>query len=403
MPSGSATAVPARLVALLAFAAGATVANLYYSQPLLAKIASDFHVSSAAVSIISTATQLGYAAGLLLLVPLGDALERRRLIVTITSVIVMALLLVAAARSLPALVISSFLLGGATIVPQIVVPFAAHLALAHERGRVVGTVMSGLLVGIILSRSVSGFLAAHIGWRTTYVLAAVAMAVLAVVLRLALPVGPPEVVLRYSELLRSLGSVIRTQPILRRHSLIGACGFASFSVFWTALAFHLSRLSPSYGTQTVGAFGIIGVTGALAAPIAGRLAGRFGPSIMNGIALAVIGLAYAVMAFSGSSLVALAMGSILLDGGSQASHVSNQSQIFALDATRRNRINAVYMVAFFLGGAIGSAVAGLAWQRGGWPAVCGAGAAFAAAGGSVLLVTTPRRPSVTIDHPCAGR
>ena len=377
-----------RLVFLLAFAGGATVANLYYSQPLLARIAAEFHVRAGAASFVSTATQLGYAAGLLLLVPLGDAVERRRLIVVITSVIVVALILVAVSPTLTWLIIASFLLGAATIVPQIVVPFAAHLAPDESRGRIIGNVMSGLLVGVILSRSVSGYAAAIVGWRATYIVAAVAMAILAIVLRFALPVEPPEVEMRYRDLLRSLSAIVRNEPVVRRQSIIGACGFGAFSIFWTSLAFHLAKLSPSYGTQTVGTFGLIGVTGALIAPLAGRVADRYGPRVMNGSALALMIIAYALMAISGASLVLLAIGVVLLDAGEQGSHVTNQSQIFSLDPTLRNRINAVYMVAFFIGGAIGSAVAGLAVQHGGWLAVCGAGAAFAVAGLIALFAMT---------------
>lgn len=372
--------VPRRCIALLAFAGGATVANLYYSQPLLAKIGAELHVRAGAVAVVSTATQLGYAVGLLLLVPLGDAVERRKLLVLTTLSIVGALLLVAASKTLPLLIISSAILGCATIVPQLVVPFAAHLAPPHQRGRVIGSVMSGLLIGVILSRSVSGFAAAYIGWRTTYVVAAVTMAALAVMLRFGLPKEPPDVDLRYGELLRSLGGLLRTEPILRRHAWIGACGFASFSVFWTSLAFHLQKLSPSYGTQTVGAFGIVGVTGALIAPIAGRLSDRFGVRALNGSGLAAMALAFVVMAISGTSLVLLAIGVILLDAGEQTSHISNQTRIFALDAALRNRLNAVYMVAFFIGGAAGSLAAGFAFQHLGWTAVCVAGGTFATAG-----------------------
>ena len=372
--------VSRRCVVLLAFAAGATVANLYYSQPLLARIASELGVRAAAASSISTATQLGYAAGLLLLVPLGDALERRRLLVVTTAAIVIGLLLVAASRTLPQLVLSSAILGAATIVPQLVVPFAAHLAPPDERGRVIGWVMSGVLIGVILSRSVSGFAAAFIGWRTTYVAAAVAMAVLAILLRFGLSPQAASADLRYGELLRSLGTLIRTQPVLRRHAVIGACGFAAFSVFWTSLAFHLARLSPRYGTETVGAFGIVGVTGALIAPIAGRLSDRVGVRTLNGAALALMVVAYVILGLSNTSLSVLAVGVILLDAGEQASHISNQTRIFALDPALRNRLNAVYMVAFFIGGAAGSLTAGFAWQHGGWGAVCTAGAVYAAFG-----------------------
>jgi predicted MFS family arabinose efflux permease len=381
--------VSRRCIALLAFAAGATVANLYYIQPLLERIAAEFHVTAGAASAVSTATQLGYAAGLLLLVPLGDALEKRRLLVVTTSCIVGALLLVAASRTLLMLIVSSAILGAATIVPQLVIPFAAHIAPPSDRGRVIGSVMSGALIGIILSRSVSGFLAAYTGWRMTYIIAAIAMAILAVMLQFGLPHAPADVDLRYGELLRSLGTLIRTEPILRRHSVVGACGFAAFSIFWTALAFHLAALSPRYGTSTVGAFGIIGVTGALIAPFAGRLTDRVGARIMNGAALAMMAIAFVIMGLSGASLVVLAIGVVLLDAGEQSSHISNQARIFALDPALRNRLNAVYMVAFFIGGAAGSLIAGYAFQHAGWIAVCAAGVLFSI--GGIVAVNYHRR------------
>jgi predicted MFS family arabinose efflux permease len=378
--------VSKRCIALLSFAGGLTVANLYYSQPLLAKIAGELHVTSSAASMISTATQLGYAAGLLLIVPLGDAFERRRLLVTMTGCIFVALLLVAASHTLAQLIVTSAILGAATIVPQLVVPFAAHLAPPEQRGRVIGIVVSGLLIGVILSRSVSGFVAGYVGWRSTYLFAAGAMAILAVVLRFGLPFEAPDVDLRYGELLRSLGHLVRTEPLLRKHAIIGACGFGAFSVFWTSLAFHLQSLSPNYGTSTVGAFGIVGVAGALVAPVAGKLSDRFGSKVVNGSALALMAVSFALMGASGASLIVLAIGVILLDAGEQASHVSNQARVFSLDPALRNRLNAVYMVAFFIGGAAGSLTAGIAWQHGGWIAVCSAGAVLALIGSIVAIV-----------------
>lgn len=382
--------IPRSLVLLLAFAAGATAANLYYSQPLLARIAAELHASPAAVSIIPTLTQLGYAIGLLALVPIGDMVERRGLIVLLTALVVVGLLFVAGAPTLPFLIIANFVVGLLTVAPQLIMPLTAHLASdERERGRVLGTVMSGLLVGIILSRTVSGAAAGLVGWRMTYVVAAAVMALLALVLRFALPAVPAEHALRYGELFRSMGTLIRTEPLLRRHALVGAFGFASFSGFWTALAFHLARLSPRYGPATVGAFGIIGVSGAIAAPFAGRFAVRMTARTFNGIALAVCVTAWLVMLLGGHSLVVLALGVILLDAGAQASHISNQTRIFALGAAIRNRLNAVYMVTYFTGGALGSLLAGSIWERFGWSGVCAGGALFAAAALAVLFSGQP--------------
>ncbi|MHB1333839.1 MAG: MFS transporter [Sulfuriferula sp.] len=370
-----------RLVGLLAIAAGATVANLYYSQPLLVEIATEFKVQPVAVSVVPTATQLGYAAGLLLLVPLGDSMERRRLIVATTLCSVLMLFGVAFAPTLGWLTLASFLLGAVSVVPQLAVPFAAHLAAPDQRGRIVGIVMSGLLVGILLSRTLSGWIGAYTGnWRDIYLLAIGVMLMLAVLLQRTLPRLPPSRPIRYVALLASLIHLVRSEPVLRRHALVGGCGFATFSVFWTTLAFHLHQLSPDYGSEVAGMFGLIGVTGALVAPLAGRLADRVAASVLNGGALLLILLAFLLMGLNGATLLGLALGVVLLDAGVQASHLSNQTRIYALHPDLRNRLNAVYMVTYFLGGAAGSALGGYAWQHDGWLAVCAVGAGFAVAG-----------------------
>lgn len=369
-----------RLVGLLAVAAGATVANLYYSQPLLVEIAADFGVRPAAVSVVPTATQLGYAAGLLLLVPLGDSMERRRLIVVTTLCAVLTLFGVAFAPTLGWLTLASFLLGAVSVVPQLAVPFAAHLAAPDQRGRIVGIVMSGLLVGILLSRTLSGWIGAYAGWRDVYLLAIGVMLILAVLLQRALPRLPPSRPIAYTALLASLIQLVRSEPVLRRHALVGGCGFAAFSAFWTTLAFHLHHLSPGYGSEVAGMFGLIGVTGALVAPLAGRLADRVAAPLLNGGALLLVLLAFLLMGLTGTTLLGLALGVVLLDAGVQASHLSNQTRIYALHPDLRNRLNAVYMVTYFLGGAAGSALGGYAWQHAGWPVVCALGAGFAVAG-----------------------
>lgn len=358
------------LVALLAFAAGATVANLYYNQPLLALIGASFHLPPSAISLMPTATQIGYALGLLLLVPLGDAHERRQLIVLTTGAVVLMLLALAAARDAPWLLGASLLLGAATIVPQLVVPYAANLVGAERRGRTVGVVMSGLLVGVILSRSVSGFAASFVGWREIYVAAAVAMALLAGVLWYALPRQAPRQHVPYAELMRSLYRLGRDEGILQRHALIGGLGFGAFSVFWTTLIFHLQHLSPHYGSRTVGIMGFFGVAGALAAPLSGHLSDRFEARLVNGGALLMVLAAFIVFWLGGQSLAWIAAGVVLMDAGVQGSHISNQTRIYALHPEMRNRLNAVYMVTYFIGGALGSALGGYAWERFGWCGVC---------------------------------
>jgi predicted MFS family arabinose efflux permease len=393
-----------RLLWLLAGAAGLTVANLYYSQPLLPMIAADLHVPARTAGLVPTATQIGYAVGMLLLIPLGDGHERRRLILTMTGAVSVALLAVAAAPGLGSLLAASAVLGATTIVPQLVVPYAAAAADPATRGRSVGLVMSGLLVGILLSRTVSGAVGAHVGWRATYAGAAVVMLALALTLRATLPAQHPPARARWAELLASLPALVREEPLLRRHALLGASVFAAFSVFWTTLAFHLARPPLGYGSEVAGLFGVVGVAGAIAAPIAGRLADRYGARFVNLGALAAVFASFGVLAAGGASLAGLAAGVIVLDFGAQANHIGNQTVVLGLSAEKRNRMNTVYMVTSFAGGALGSATGAFAWSAAGWSGVCAAGASFAAAG-LLAWAVVERRAAVSaaaLPTPVAG-
>jgi predicted MFS family arabinose efflux permease len=375
-PAGQADPTLRRLLWLLAVTAGLTVANLYYVQPLLPVIAAELHVTARAAGLVSTATQLGYAVGILLLVPLGDGHERRRLIVGMTVAVAVALVAVAAAPGLGALAGASLVLGATTIVPQLVVPFAVAAAPEGARGRSVGLVMSGLLVGILLSRTVSGLVAARVGWRWTYVGAAVLMVVLAALLRALLPRQAPPAAASWRNLVASLPALVRDEPLLRRHALLGALAFAAFSVFWTTLAFHLAAPPLGHGSAVAGLFGIVGVAGAIAAPLAGRLADRHGSAIVNLAAIVTVLASFGVLAAFGRSLAGLAAGVVILDFGVQANQISNQTTVLGLSAERRNRMNTVYMVTYFAGGALGSTVGAFAWNAAGWPGVCAAGALF---------------------------
>jgi predicted MFS family arabinose efflux permease len=363
-------------VALLAVSAGAIVANLYYNQPLLALMAASFGVTQEAVGTIPTLTQLGYGAAMLLLVPLGDRYERRSLIVLMTGASVAALLLVAFAPSLPLLAAASLLLGATSMVPQYVVPYAATAAAPHERGKVVGTVMGGLLIGILLSRTVSGVVGQRFGWRVMYIAAALAMVVAAVVLRARLPPQSPEQKVPVRALYGSIFRIVRDEPVVRLHSVIGALAFASFSVFWSTLAFQLGGPPFFMGSGVVGAFGVVGVVGAIAAPLVGRFADKRDSRIVNVAALLVTLLSFGVFAAFGGGLLGLGVGVILMDLGVQANHISNQTRIFSLNPAMRNRLNTVYMSTYFAGGALGSAIGSVAWHAARWNGVCLAGAAL---------------------------
>ena len=330
----------------MAVACGLAVANIYYAQPLLADMGRYFGVPDRRMGLVSMLSQIGYATGMLLFLPLGDRLERRSFILAMLGAVTVALLGVAAAPSFAWLAAASLAVGVTTITPQLLVPFAAHLAEPAERGRVVGTVMSGLLIGILAARTVSGVVGGSLGWRTMYGIAAVVMVALAVSLKGLLPRSQPEGLgVTYFGLLRSIGGLLRDEPVLRQSCLLGAMSFGAFSAFWTTLAFHLARPPFGYGSGVVGLFGLAGIVGALAAPLAGRFADRRSPRWTIGAGLACILLSYAVLYEFGGTVCGMVVGVILLDLGAQSAHVSNQSQIYAIRPEARSRMNTAYMVA----------------------------------------------------------
>ncbi len=316
-------------------------------------------------------TQAGYAAGLVLFVPLGDITERRRLIALLLLAVAAALAIAASSPTAGVLAAASFAIGVTTVVPQLILPFAAGMSAPAVRGRVVGQVVSGLLVGILAGRVVAGAVGHWAGWRAMFAAAAVAMVALAAALRLMLPLAPPaNDALSYGGLLRSLGTIFRTEPVIRDAALLGALTFASFSAFWTTLAFRLAEPPLRYGSATAGAFGLIGLVGAVAAPLAGRMADRRSPRRTVGAGLFVNVAAWLVMLAGGHTLIGLAAGVILLDAGTQVAQVSNQARVYALAAETHGRLNTIYMTCYFIGGSLGSAAATLAWGAWRWNGVC---------------------------------
>lgn len=359
-----------RLIWLLTVATGASVANLYYNQPLLSDIARTFQATSRAAGAIATLTQAGYAVGLLLFVPLGDVVERRRLIVTLLCCVTGALLLAALGPTLGVVAGASFAIGVTTVVPQLILPFAAGLAPPAMRGRVVGHVVSGLLVGILAGRAVAGLVNDVAGWRAMFVAAAVAMLALALLLRAMLPVSPPAIAVSYGTLMRSIGTLFRSEPVIRDAALLGALTFAAFSAFWTTLAFRLQEPPLHSGSAVAGAFGVIGLVGAAVAPIAGRRADRRRARETIGVALLANVGAWIVLLVLGHTLWGIAIGVLLLDAATQAGQVSNQARVYALPVEAHSRFNTIYMVCYFIGGSLGSALAVLAWDAFGWNGVC---------------------------------
>lgn len=364
------------LLWIMAIASGLAVANLYYNQPLLADMATSFGISRDKAGYISTFTQIGYALGMLLFVPLGDIRERRKLISTLLILVTISLLGAAASTHIVWMYIASFAIGLTTVVPQILVPFSAQLATPEQRGKVIGTVMSGLLFGILLARTISGLIGGTWGWRWMYGIAAIMMFVLFLVLRRQLPHVEPLMKSTYSELLISIGGLIRQYAVLREGALIGALNFASFSVFWTSLSFYLEGEPYHYSSQIAGLFGLVGVVGALGAPIVGRIADRIQPKWIIGAMIVVTLISFAFFGWLGGTLIGLMIGIVLLDLGVQGAQVSNQARIYALNDSARSRLNTVLMVSTFVGGAIGSSVSSYMWKIGGWSAVSLSGGVF---------------------------
>ena len=378
--NSKAEAPSAGLIFLLAATAGLVVANIYYNQPVLNAIAATFKVGSAAVAWVATATQLGYAAGLLFVVPLSDGIDRKWLIVASTLLSCSILILVPISPNLPFMLGASFALGFTSIAPQLVIPYAAGLVPGAGRGKVIGTVMSGLLIGVLLSRTTSGIIGSRFSWQVVYWSAALVMLILAVVLWLALPPQPAPATQSYGRLLVSLPRLLQTEPIIRRHSILGALGFATFSAFWTTLAFYLHSRPQHYGPDVAGMFGLLAITGAMVGPLAGHLGENWTPRQINGLFFLVIILAFVTMFFSEyNTLILVGVGVLLLDAGAQGSHIANQARIYSLDPALHGRINSVYMVTFFLGGSLGSLIGSQAWTLAGWPGVCATGMLFSIA------------------------
>jgi predicted MFS family arabinose efflux permease len=359
---------------LLAIAGGVTIMNVFYNQPLLADIARSFQVSVSSVSSIPALTQIGFGVGLLLFVPLGDMVNRQKLIVAKLILVTCALIAAAVSPSHIWLSAASLAIGLTTVVPPIVVPFAAQISAPLERGKAIGTVMSGIFFGILLSRTISGFIGATLGWRAVYWIAAMLMLVLAVVLAKLLPTNKPSSQISYPQLMQSLPQLIQQQSVLREASVTGAMLFGVFNAFWTTLVFLLSRPPYHYGSEVAGLFGLVGISGSAAAPMVGSLADKRGPRLTVGLAIAITVVAYGVFWLWGYQLWGLAVGAILLDLGVQAGMVSNQARIYTLlPETYNSRLNTIYMVSYYLGGALGSTLGAYGWSVWQWKGVCTVG------------------------------
>ena len=373
------------MVVLLACTAGLAVANLYYNQPLLPAMARDLGVEPESIASVTSLTQMGYGLGILLIAPLGDQLERRRMMIVLLGIVACCLVGIAVSTQLWTVCLFSLLMGMNCVLAHVILPYVGQLAPPAQRGKLVGQVMSGVLLGIILARTVSGELGAALGWRAVFWLAAANSVVMAGVLAVSLPPSQGSNRLGYFNILASMARLFRTEPGLREAAFTGAAMFGCFSCFWSCLAFRLAADPFHLGPREAGRFGLIGALGALAAPLVGRLADKRGPRFVIGASFALCAVAYAILGLFDHTIAGLVAGVIILDLGVQAAMVSNQTRIYGLVPGSESRLNAVYMVGYFSGGAIGSKLAAMGWARAGWPGVVAVGLAFVLAGTLVHL------------------
>jgi predicted MFS family arabinose efflux permease len=379
---------------LLATACGLIVANLYYAQPLAGPISASLGLSPEAAGMVVTMAQIGYVAGLLLIVPLGDLVETRKLVLYVIGLGALALFGAALSTRPPQFLIAAALIGLGSVAVQILIPYAAHLAPQATRGRVVGNVTTGLMVGILLARPAASFIASASSWHVVYLVSGTIMILLAIVLRWTLPRRLPRTDVSYRALLASLLHLIRTTPLLRRRAIYQSGLFAAFSLFWTTTPLLLAGPEFHMSQRGIAWFALAGVAGAVAAPIAGRIADRGWSHAATGVAMLISALAFALThiadAGSTASLALLVTAAIVLDFGVQGNLVIGYRALFVLGPEYRSRLNGLYMATFFMAGAIGSGVGAWAYARGGWALASGIGFALPVMA-LIYFATEPRK------------
>ena len=353
------------LVLLMAIGCGAAVANIYYAQPLLDLLARSFGTSNGAVTVVVTVTQIGYAAGLFLLLPLGDLFENRKLTSAMLVVTAAALALAGTAPGLGVFLAASVVIGVTSVVAQILIPFAAHLASDASRGAMMGRLNSGLLLGVLLARTLSSLVAAAWGWRAIFFISSGLMLLTAVALARLLPARPPDHTAGYVRLMTSIVALVREEPVLRQRALRQALLFAGFSAYWTSIAYELS-VHHGFDQAEIGLFALVGAVGVTVAPLAGRLADRSRDRYATGAALLLAVLALILADLGASSVILLGLAAVLLDVGMTSNQILSQRQIYRLRPEARARLNTVFMGSAFLGGAAGSAIAGALQGAYGW-------------------------------------
>ncbi len=371
------------LIVLMAVATGVMVANLYYLQPLLHQVRGDFHVSTTSAALLMTLVQAGYVVGLAFILPLGDLVARRQLLTGIFLFAALAMALASVQGSFALFAVATVFIGLTSVGAQTIVPFAADLAEPSQRGRVIARIMTGLLIGILLSRTAAGLVAQIAGWRAVYWIAAIVLAVTALALHRVLPDEPVRERIRYRTLVADPFILVRTEPGLRRRAGYGAIAFAAFNTLWTTLSFRLAGAPFHYSNAIIGLFGLFGVAGVLAANAAGHVADRQHTRRSTVVAAAMVTSAFAILAVGRDSLWWMALGIIVLDAGVQGTHVTNQSIIYSLVPDARSRVNSAYMVSCFVGASLGSYVSGDLYAAYGWSGDCWFGGAL-----GFVLVTT---------------
>jgi predicted MFS family arabinose efflux permease len=377
-------------IVMMAIIAGAVITNIYCTQPILPLIRAGLGVDLSSVDLVAAAALLGFSSGLALLLPLGDRFDRRKLVLAQIALAFVFGVAAAVAPSLWTLIAASFGLGIVSCVPQQLVPFAAVMSLPSERGRNVGTVVSGIMVGILVGRTIAGVVGAAYGWRAVYGLEAAFMVPVFIGAALLLPRGVPSTNLSYGRLLASLWPLARDNRPIRESMLVQALLWACFNAFWVNLAALLASGPWHLGSAWAGGFGIIGAAGAFAASIGGRAADRIGTRGVVGISIGIVTLAYLLLSGANTSLAFLVIGVIVLDIGVQAGLVSNQTRAFAVDPKAQGRINSLYMTATFFGGAVGTVVSGWLMTHFGWTGIVAFGIALGLVASAIHLIGAPR-------------
>ncbi|MGQ7845130.1 MFS transporter [Granulosicoccus sp. 3-233] len=369
----------ASMVLLMATAISATAANMFYNQPLLPSMGESFGLSEGTMGLIPSATQLGYAISILLISPLGDSMSRRNLISSLSILLTLALMSVWISPNFGVLLVASLAVGIGANITQQLIPLGAALSPPESRGRIMGNLMTGLTIGILLSRTVSGTIAEYFGWRAVFLFAALLAAIFGILLRWRLPANKPRVTMPYPALIMSLFTLLRQHSLLRECALTGALWFAAFNALWSTLAIHVTGEPMNYTVQQAGLFGLVGLAGIFGAKLAGRLVDRLGATRIISASLSLVAAAFVVLLVWGDNLAGLVVGIILLDLGVFGAQIPNQVRVFSIDPDAQSRMNAVYMLAYYIAAAIGSAASVKIMSLAGWHGVALFGLSLAAA------------------------